>query len=202
MLHRIFFFAAIANDGGAHYNKRQSSFKRRRNRICGCKAQSLHWAIPSSPPTARARGTRQALSLFKMEGVWLSAVTALSAEDAQKALEKAGLSSYFRFVLTESVALCKADSGTMFERAMKRLHSQKDDTIGLSGSLAAIKREDAVFAPWRCREVRARRTGRRCSNSPRRALRSTANCCQILCEFWENDRIRRFFSFSCSLSQL
>ena len=57
-----------------------------------------------------------------MEGVWLGAVTALSAEDAQKALEKAGLSSYFRFVLTESVALCKADSGTMFERAMKRLH--------------------------------------------------------------------------------
>ena len=73
-------------------------------------------------------------------------VTALSAEDAQKALEKAGLSSYFRFVLTESVALCKADSGTMFERAMKRLHSQKDDTIVFSGSLAAIQNaKDAGF---------------------------------------------------------
>ena len=46
-----------------------------------------------------------------------------------KSARKGGLSSYFRFVLTESVALCKADSGTMFERAMKRLHSQKDDTI-------------------------------------------------------------------------
>ena len=64
-----------------------------------------------------------------------------------KALEKAGLSSYFRFVLTESVALCKADSGTMFERAMKRLHSQKDDTIVFSGSLAAIqKREGRGFS--------------------------------------------------------
>ena len=143
-----------------------------------------------TPDGAAREGLDKALSLFKMEGVWLGAVTALSAEDAQKALEKAGLNSYFRFVLTESVALCKADSGTMFERAMKRLHSQKDDTIVFSGSLAT--RRTRVFAPWRCREVRARRTGRRCSNSPRRALRSTANCWQILCEFWKNNRIRRF----------
>ena len=79
------------------------------------------------------------LSLFKMEGVWLGAVTALRADEAQKALERAGLSSYFRFVLTEDVALCKVDSGTMFERAMKRLHGQKDDTAVFSGSLAAIQ---------------------------------------------------------------
>ena len=79
------------------------------------------------------------LSLFKMEGVWLGAVTALRAEEAQRALEQAGLSSYFRFVLTEDIALCKVDSATMFERAMKRLHSQKDDTIVFSGSLAAIQ---------------------------------------------------------------
>lgn len=85
-----------------------------------------------TPDGAAREGLDKALSLFKMEGVWLGAVTALSAEDAQKALEKAGLDSYFRFVLTESVALCKADSGTMFERAMKRLHSQKDDTIVFS----------------------------------------------------------------------
>ena len=97
-----------------------------------------------TPDGAAREGLDKTLSLFKMEGVWLGAVTALSAEDAQKALEKAGLNSYFRFVLTESVALCKADSGTMFERAMKRLHS---------------------------------------------------HCCQILCEFWNNDRIRRFLVF-------
>ena len=101
---------------------------------------------PLHPDGAAREGLDKALSLFKMEGVWLGAVTALSAEDAQKALEKAGLNSYFRFVLTESVALCKADSGTMFERAMKRLHSQKDDTIVFSGSLAAIQNaKDAGF---------------------------------------------------------
>ena len=79
------------------------------------------------------------LSLFKMEGVWLGAVTALRADEAQKSLERAGLSSYFRFVLTEDVALCGVDSGTMFLRAMKRLHGQKDDTVIFSGSLAAIE---------------------------------------------------------------
>ena len=88
-----------------------------------------------TPDGAAREGLDKALSLFKMEGVWLGAVTALSAEDAQKALERAGLH-----------ALCRADSGTMFERAMKRLHSQKDDTIVFSGSLAAIQNaKDAGF---------------------------------------------------------
>ena len=49
-----------------------------------------------TPDGAAREGLDKALSLFKMESVWLGAVTALSAEDAQKALEKAGLNSYFR----------------------------------------------------------------------------------------------------------
>ena len=92
-----------------------------------------------TPDGAAREGLDKALALFKMEGVWLGAVTALSAVEAQKALEPTGLSSYFRFVLTEDVALCGVDSGTMFERAMKRLHGQKDDTAVFSGSLSAIQ---------------------------------------------------------------
>ena len=105
-----------------------------------------------TPDGAAREELDKALSLFKMEGVWLGAVTALSAEDAQKALEKAGLHSYFRFVLTESVALCKADSGTMFERAMKRLHGQKDDTAVFCGSLAGVR--NAAEAGFRTVAVR------------------------------------------------
>ena len=61
-----------------------------------------------TPDGAAREGLDKALSLFKMEGVWLGAVTALSA--------------------------------------MKRLHSQKDDTIVFSGSLAAIQNaKDAGF---------------------------------------------------------
>ena len=39
-----------------------------------------------TPDGAAREGLDKALSLFKMEGVWLGAVTELSAEDAQKAL--------------------------------------------------------------------------------------------------------------------
>ena len=105
-----------------------------------------------APDGAAREGLDKALALFKMEGVWLGAVTALRAEEAQKALERTGLSSYFRFVLTEQVALCKVDSATMFERAMKRLHGQKDDTAVFSGSLAAI--EQAREAGFRTVAVR------------------------------------------------
>ena len=76
--------------------------------------------------------------------MWLGAVTAMRAEDAQRALEQAGLSSYFRFVLTESVALCGVYSGTMFERAMKRLHARKEDTVVFSGTLAGIEQAKAA----------------------------------------------------------
>ena len=105
------------------------------------------------PGTSEARADLdKALALLKMEGVWLGAVTALRADDAQRMLDQAGLSSYFRFVLPESVALCKADSGTMFERAMKRLHGQKDDTAVFCGSLAGVR--NAAEAGFRTVAVR------------------------------------------------
>ena len=93
-----------------------------------------------TPDGAAREGLDKALSLFKMEG----AVTAMRAEDAQRALEQAGLSSYFRFVLTESVALCGVYSGTMFERAMKRLHARKENTVVFSGTLAGIEQAKAA----------------------------------------------------------
>lgn len=105
------------------------------------------------PGTAEVReDLDKVLALFKMEGVWLGAVTALRADDAQRMLDRAGLSSCFRFVLPESVALCKADSATMFERAMKRLHGQKDDTAVFSGSLAGVR--NAQEAGFRAVAVR------------------------------------------------
>ena len=97
-----------------------------------------------TPDGAAREGLDKALSLFKMEGVWLGAVTSMRAEDAQRALDRAGLSSYFRFVLTESVALCGVYSGTMFERAMKRLHARKEDTVVFSGTLAGIEQAKAA----------------------------------------------------------
>lgn len=104
--------------------------------------------------TAQERETlEKVLALFKMEGVWLAAVTAQEDECAQRALSQAGLAGYFRAVLSERVALCKADSGTMFERAMKRLRSQKGDTVVFTASLSAV--EQAKAAGFRTVAIRA-----------------------------------------------
>lgn len=43
-----------------------------------------------TPDGAAREGLDKALSLFKMEGVWLGAVTALSAEDSAKSARKGG----------------------------------------------------------------------------------------------------------------
>ena len=95
--------------------------------------------------TAR-KGLDKVLSIFKMESVWLYAVTANTHAEGEAALKRAGLSDYFRGVLSEDIARCSADSGTMFERAMKRLLAEKADTVVFAGRLAAIENaKDAGF---------------------------------------------------------
>ncbi len=84
------------------------------------------------------------LSLLKMEGVWLYAVTAMERADAERALREAGAKDYFRGVLTEREALCPADSGQMFEKAMRRLRAEHRDTVVFTGRLAALRNARAA----------------------------------------------------------
>lgn len=96
--------------------------------------------------TAR-EGLDKVLSIFKMESVWLYAVTEKTHAEGEAELKRAGLSDYFRGVLSEDIARCPCDSGTMFERAMKRLLSDKQDTVVFAGRHAAI--ENAKEAGFR-----------------------------------------------------
>lgn len=101
--------------------------------------------------TAR-EGLDKVLSIFKMESVWMYAVTEKTHAEGEQALKRAGLDGYFRGVLSPDIARCSADSGTMFERAMKRLRSEKADTVVFAGRLAAI--ENAKGAGFRTVAVR------------------------------------------------
>lgn len=83
-------------------------------------------------------GLDKVLAIFKMESVWMYAVSADKQGIAQGKLEKAGLAQYFRGVLTSEVALCPYDSETMFYRAMKRLHAGKEDTVVFCAHLNEI----------------------------------------------------------------
>ena len=102
----------------------------------------LEDTLLSGDGTAR-EGLEKVLSIFKMESVWMYAVTEKTHAEGEAALKKAGLTDYFRGVLSEDIALCPYDSGTMFERAMKRLHSDRQDTVVFAGRLRAVENASA-----------------------------------------------------------
>ena len=84
-------------------------------------------------------GADKVLSILKMESVWMYAVTALDRRSAEEMLRTAELSDYFRGLLTESEANCALYSETMLEKAMRRLRSQKADTVIFAGTLAGVE---------------------------------------------------------------
>ena len=84
-------------------------------------------------------GADKVLSILKMESVWLYAVTALDRTEAQALLRSAGIEGDFRGLLTEREAGCAVCSGTMLEKAMRRLRSQKADTVVFTGTLALVE---------------------------------------------------------------
>ncbi|MCF2618268.1 HAD family hydrolase [Oscillibacter valericigenes] len=93
--------------------------------------------------TLRA-GADKVLSILKMESVWLYAVTALSRTDAEKQLRAVGLEGYFRGTLTEEEAGCAVTGEAMLEKAMRRLRSQKADTVVFTGTLAGVESAKAA----------------------------------------------------------
>ena len=84
-------------------------------------------------------GADKVLSILKMESVWLYAVTALDRAEAQALLRSAGIEGDFRGLLTEREAGCAVCSRTMLEKAMRRLRSQKADTVVFTGTLALVE---------------------------------------------------------------
>ena len=102
-------------------------------------------------------GADKVLSILKMESVWLYAVTALDRAEAQALLRSAGIEGDFRGLLTEREAGCAVCSGTMLEKAMRRLRSQKADTVVFAGTLALVETA----------------SGGRCALSPTMSCRTT-----------------------------
>ncbi len=82
-------------------------------------------------------GVANFLSLLKMEGVWMYVATATDRPLAEAALRRAGIRDYFRGVLTCGEIGRGKDSPEIYEGAMRRLRSNKRDTVVF---------EDALFA--------------------------------------------------------
>lgn len=89
-------------------------------------------------------GVRQFLSLLKMEGVWMYVATATERRLAEDALRHAGIDGYFRGILTCTEVGQGKDSPEIFERAMRRLQSNKRDTVVFEDALHAIETAKAA----------------------------------------------------------
>lgn len=85
-------------------------------------------------------GVEQFLSMLKMEGVWMYIATGTERPLAEAGLKCAGISDYFRGIVTSTESgQGKDKSADIFERAMVRLRSNKKDTIIFEDSLPAIR---------------------------------------------------------------
>ena len=84
-------------------------------------------------------GLKEFLSLLKMEGVWMYVATATDRHLAEAALRHAGISDYFRGIITVAEAGAGKESPEIFERAMRRLRSTKKDTVVFEDALHAIQ---------------------------------------------------------------
>lgn len=90
-------------------------------------------------------GVVKFLSLLKMEGVWMYVATATDRHLAEAALRHAGIDGYFRGVITSGeVSQGKGESPEIYERAMRRLRSNKKDTVVFEDSLHAIRTAKAA----------------------------------------------------------
>lgn len=97
------------------------------------------------------------LSILKMEGVWLYAVTDLPRAEAEALLARCGAADCFRGILTSEETRIPASDPAMLERALRRLRSEKRDTVVFLGRLEALRRAEA--AGFRCCAVRGRAAG-------------------------------------------
>ena len=77
-------------------------------------------------------GVQKFLSLLKMEGVWMYVATATDRHLAQAALRHAGIDGYFRGIVTSA------------EVAMRRLQSNKKDTVIFEDALHAVRTAKAA----------------------------------------------------------
>ena len=90
-------------------------------------------------------GLEKFLSILKMEGVWMYVATATHRRLAEKALKTAGIDHYFRGIVTSAEAgTHKRDSADIYEMAMRRLQSNKRDTVVFEDALYAIRTAKAA----------------------------------------------------------
>lgn len=83
-------------------------------------------------------GAEKVLTILKMEGVWMYAVSALPRVEAERLLRDTGTADYFRGLLTADEAGCAVSDAALYEKALRRLRSQPREAVVFTGSPEAM----------------------------------------------------------------
>ena len=94
-----------------------------------------------------AKNAEKVLSILKMEGVWMAAVSAMEREKAEKELRLRGLLSPLRLLLVSKEACVAIDSGELLLKAVRRLRAELRDTVVFCSNVWQI--ETAARAGFR-----------------------------------------------------
>ena len=90
-------------------------------------------------------GVEKFLSILKMQGVWMYVATATHRRLTETALKTAGIDHYFRGIVTSADAGShKSQSAEIYEMAMRRLRSNKEDTVVFEDAVYAIRTAKAA----------------------------------------------------------
>lgn len=90
-------------------------------------------------------GAEKFLSILKMEGVWMYIATATDRPLVEIALKHAGLDGFFRGIVTSKEAgQHKKDGPEVYERALRRLQSNKKDTVIFEDAVHAVRTAKAA----------------------------------------------------------
>ena len=84
-------------------------------------------------------GVREFLSVMKMEGVWMYGVTDQPLESCRRALEGAGLGSYFRGLMQAQEHGTGLDDPQLYHKAVKRLRTAPRATAVFTTNPAALR---------------------------------------------------------------
>ena len=95
--------------------------------------------VPEEAFGSETEEEKKVLSLLRMEGVWLYAVTALSREEAEQSLRRLGAEEAFRGILCASETGLSLTDGEIYLRAARRLRSEPEDTVVFAGRTATLR---------------------------------------------------------------
>ena len=89
-------------------------------------------------------GVERLLSLMKMEGVWMYVATATDHPLVEIAMDHAGLTDYFRGMVTCGDAGRGKEDPEVYEMALRRLRCRKEETVVFEDALFALRTAKAA----------------------------------------------------------